>query len=161
MQTKKALFILYNWFTTLIWIVVLFWFSSQEDLQIGSDEDSLFVERITYFLGFSFLFLLIYRSLINTFRLTVEKLAFTRSKEEAKEDREFVLIVETLLLSNAILLSVFIAVANNLYLETISGREVDIYLFLINSLGILVFALITYSWPVLSIIEARIAKLTD
>ncbi|KKQ34242.1 MAG: hypothetical protein US52_C0066G0002 [candidate division WS6 bacterium GW2011_GWA2_37_6] len=158
MRWKKTLFIVYSWATVVIWTIVIFWFSSLESLRIYSDDYSLLIERLTFLLSYAFLLLLVFRALIATFRLNIDRLSFARNKKEAQEDKEFVIIVETLLLTNAIFISAFIAMGNYQYLETITGRVNDIYSFLSNLTGILIAALITYSWPIINTVEMRLAK---
>ena len=122
MNTRKFGFILYSWATVAIWVVVIFWFSSLENLNIYSDAYSTLLERMTYLLAYGFLLLLTFRALISTFRLTVDRLAKAKSKREKSEDREFVIITETLLLTNAIFFAILISVANYHYLENVTGR---------------------------------------
>lgn len=156
---KKYFFIFYAWITALIWGIVIFWFSGIENLKIAGDDNSLLIERITYLLSYGFLLILIFRALISTFRLTIDRLSYSRSKKERSEDREFVIITETLLLTNAILITSIIAIINYHYLDTVEGRINDTYSFLTNIIGILIAALITYSWPIISTLELKILKM--
>jgi len=161
MSKRKLLFIAYSWVTVFAWVVVIFWFSSLENLEVYSNDYSHLIERITYLLSYGFLLLTLFRALISTFRLTVDRLAYAKGKREKKEDKEFVIIVETLLLTNAILIACLLAVANYHFLDGIEGRINDTYTFLANIIGILISALITYSWPVLNDIELKAFKLKD
>lgn len=153
MQKHKILFILYSWLTVLGWGVVIFWFSSFKNLDIYSSDYSKYLEKLTYFFIFGFFLLLTFRALISTFRLTIDKLSYSRGKAEKKEDKEFVVIVETLLLTNAIAICTLVAIGIYHYLLTVDGRVSDTYSFLINLLGILVAALLTYTWPIINELE--------
>lgn len=158
MQKRKIIFIAYSWVTVVLWALVVFWFSSVKNLEIYSSKYSGSLEKVTYFFAFGFLLLLTFRALISTFRLTIDRLAYSRNKQEEKEDEEFVVIVETLLLTNAIAICTLIAVAIYHYLLTVDGRVNDTYSFLTNLLGILVAALFTYTWPVMNEIEIIIYR---
>ncbi len=159
MPRRKTLFIIYTWLTAALWLVVIVWFSSLKNLEIYSNKHSITLERITYALAFGFLLLLVFRALISTFKLTVDKLAFARSLKERNEDREFVIIVETLLLSNSILICILTVIGNTFILNRTEGREVDTYSFMINILSVLCFALLTYSWPILNTLELKAFKI--
>lgn len=160
-MNRKTLFIAYLYMTVFIGIVVIFWFSTLNNLIIYKQDLSLTVERITYFIAFGFLQILIFRALIGTFRLTVDKLSFSRNKQERAEDREFRLIVETLIMTNAVLISTIVAIANDYVLRNTPGREGGAYTILVSILGVLVAALISYSWPLLNSIEATLIGVED
>jgi len=157
MSTKRILFILYNWATVILWALLLFWFSSIGTDSISKDYSKT-LEYFTYFFGFGMLLLLTFRAHLSTFRLTVERLAFSRSKKEKQEDSEFVLIIETLLLANSILISSIIMIGSMYILNLETTREVNSYLLAANLLGILGFALIAYGWPLITTFELNIAK---
>lgn len=158
-MAKKISFFIYLYSTIVAWIAVIFWFSSLENLQYNYTEYSLSLERATYFFAFIILNILIFRTLIATFRSIIDKLSFARSKRERKEDKEFTVITETLLLLISILASIIIVLINQYILIEIQGREGDIPLLIINLSAVLLGALITYNWPILKELESKIAKL--
>ncbi len=157
-MNKKILFITYLYTTAFIGIVVIFWFSTLNNLTIYSPGLSLALERATYCIAFAFLQILIFRALIGTFKITIDKLSFARNKKEQTEDREFRLIVETLIMTNSILISTIIVLVNDYILRSTPGREAGVYTILTSMLGVFIAALMSYSWPIFNISRPRSIK---
>jgi VanZ family protein len=148
-MNKKIAYIIYAWGSTIILVGAVFWLATVPHLaDQGGESEELF--KILYrIILYAFVFLLIYRSLLATFRITVKRLSAWHSKKEKSEDTTFVLIIETLLVIIAVLSSSIISIIDEYIQNFVEGRSADIEDVLISILGILLSAMIVYSSPVL------------
>ena len=160
---KKLLFVLYAWSTTILFTIGLLWIASVPNLLDGADEVSTEILKIIYrFVLYSILFILIYRSLIFTFKSSVSRLAKWRSKKEMIEDAEFVLIIETLLVIIAVLVATLVAIFQE-YLQysiQVDNSNTEVKDILISMMSIILTAIIVYSSPVLGEVEVFIKEKT-
>lgn len=150
---NRIIYIIYIWFTVVLWAGVIWWISSIPRLSLVETDWETIGRVISHMLAFGFLFLLTYRALLTTFKFRIERLAFWRSKKEESEDSQFVFIVETLLLIIAILMCVLYGVVDEYHQGFVEGREGTLRDLLLDVIGVLVFALVTYSVPVITEIE--------
>lgn len=158
---KKIAFFLYSWSTTIFFVALLFWLATLPNFgdQFSGNSEEV-IKTIYRLLLYSILFLLIYRSLITTFRYTVDRLAAWRTDEEKEEDSEFVLIVETLITVIAILSSVIIAVIEEIiqgpYGLNIEGRSFEVKDILVSTLSALLAGIVVYTIPVIGELEVSL-----
>ncbi|HEC64275.1 MAG TPA: hypothetical protein ENI23_03175 [bacterium] len=157
-KRNQSIYILYNWVTVILWAGFIWWMSSIPKIILVESDSEVIIKTVGHMLSFGFLFLLIYRTLLTTFKFKVERLAFWRTRQERTEDAQFVFIVETLLLAISILLSVLYAIGDEYHQIFVDGKSADIKDVLVNSIGILVVALITYSVPVITEAEVMIVR---
>ena len=147
---NRTIYVIYIWATVLLWMGFIWWLSSVPKLSLTENQAEPLLRSVGQLLAFGFLFLLVYRGLLTTFKFKVERLAFWRSRKEESEDTEFVFIVETLLLIIAVLFSVVYAIVDEYHqsftaTDLASARDV-----ILDTIGILIFALVTYSLPVIA-----------
>jgi hypothetical protein len=153
LSLNRLIYSIYIWSTVFVWTGVIWWLSSIPKLTLVETDAEMAIRVVMQMLEFGFLFLLTYRALLTTFKFRVERLAFWRSKKEESEDMQFVFIVETLLLIIAILLCVIYGGVDEYHQTFVDGRDGSIRDLLLDTIGILVIALVTYSVPVITEIE--------
>ncbi|MCA9386665.1 VanZ family protein [Candidatus Dojkabacteria bacterium] len=154
-MNKKLAFLLYSWGTTSLFIAIIFWLSTVPYLADSNDIYEQSIKTLYRITLYGVLFLLVYRSLLATFRTTVKRLSKWHSKAEKADDTEFVLIIETLLVVIAITISSLIAVVDEFIQIYVDGRFPDPVDILISIMAILLAAILVYSTP--SIGELEIA----
>jgi len=81
---KDRFFIAYNYLTIVIWYGVILLISSIPDLDLKGSSLDWTLSSLGYALMYAFLFLLILRALLATFRLKVKRLMYFRSKGEGR-----------------------------------------------------------------------------
>jgi len=147
---NRTIYVIYTWATVILWMGFIWWLSSVPKLSIGDSQTEPLLRAAGQLLAFGFLFLLTYRGLLTTFKFKVERLAFWRSRKEESEDSEFVFIVETLLLIIAVFISVVYAIVDEYHQNFISADLANARDVILDTIGVLVFALVTYSLPVIA-----------
>lgn len=135
---------------------VIYWLATIPNFDVSQDINNEIVKVLFRLILYSFLFLLVYRSLIATFRTTVQRLSHWRSKAEASEDAEFVLIIETLLVIITILLGTVFAGFEEYVQGYITGRAGEIKDVLVSIMALLLAGLVVYSMPVLGELEMAV-----
>lgn len=95
---KKLFFVLYTWGSTALFAMLILWLASIPNFRAGNNLNDDFVKLVFRIVIYAIFFILIYRSIIITLKSTVEKLAQYRSLSEKKEDSQFVLIIETIVI---------------------------------------------------------------
>ncbi len=148
-QLNRTIYLFYLWGSAILWMGFIWWLSSIPRLSLAGNETEPLLRAGGQLLAFGFLFLLIYRALLTTFKFKVERLAFWRSKKEQSEDTEFVFIVETLLLFISVLLSILYAMVDEYHQSLVEHTLASARDVLLDTIGILLIALITYSLPVI------------
>ncbi|MBN1915555.1 VanZ family protein [Candidatus Dojkabacteria bacterium] len=128
----------------------IWWLSSIPRLSLTGNDTEPLLRAGGQLLAFGFLFLLIYRALLTSFKFRVERLAFWRTRKEKSEDTEFVFIVETLLLFIAVLLSILYAIVDEYHQSFVDKSMASARDVLLDTIGILTIALITYSLPIIA-----------
>lgn len=156
-RIQKISFLLYHWILAVAWTTALFF------VVINTGEVSLdnqnYLSTFTKALGFGILFILVYKALINTFRLRVKRLAVWRSLQEYTEDVEFVSLIEALLVVIAVLMCMVLILVFELELFPIYQAESFILLdanfhlvrireVLADTIGVLSIAFITSFVPI-------------
>lgn len=148
---KKFGFIAYSWLTTLLFAGVIYWLATIANFDVTTDITNEVVKVLFRMIMYAFLVVLIYRSLIATFRMTVTRLSSWRSKGEAAEDAEFVLIIETLLVIISVLSSILYAVFEQYVQMQIAGRTESLNDMLkdvlVSIMASLLAALVVYTIP--------------
>ncbi len=140
---KLELTIIINWLVTTFLIFVILWFSDPRNLNIGANK---LLTNLTYFITFFMLQLLMFRALINTFRFTIDKLTFAKSKREKIEDSYFLLITETLIIIISILSNFIIALINFHIINIFNTNTIN---FNVAIFGIFISALVSYITPII------------
>lgn len=154
---NKFWYIVYSWLTTAIFAGLIYWLATIPNFDVSTDVGNEVAKVFFRMVMYGFLFLLAYRSLIATFRGTVQRLAEWRSKREAIEDAEFVLIIETLLVIIGILGSTLFAVFEEYTQASVAGRAGEVKDVLVSVMAVLLTALIVYSMPVVGELEMAVA----
>lgn len=144
--------------------------------EASTDLSNEVIKALFRMILYSFLFILFYRSLIATFKSSVTRLAHWRSKGEAAEDAEFVLIIETLLVIVSVLATTLFSVfeqfvqvqvpgRSGIDTELVSGKLTEVVSIvlrnvsidvLLSVMAVLLSALIVYSIPVIGELEMAI-----
>ena len=153
---NKYNYVIYSWVTTFLFAGLMYWIATIPNFDVSDDLGNEVVKVFFRMVLYGFLFILTYRSLIATFRSTVQRLAHWRSKSEASEDAEFVLIIETLLVIISVLGTTLFAAFEEYVQATIDGRAGEIKDVLVSVMAILLTALIVYSIPVVGELEMAI-----
>ncbi|MCA9381610.1 VanZ family protein [Candidatus Dojkabacteria bacterium] len=154
-MNKKLAFVLYSWGTTTLFIMLIFWLSTVPYLADSNDIYEQFIKIFYRMSLYGLLFLLLYRSLLATFRTTVKRLSKWHSRAEKEDDQEFVLIIETLLVVVAVSIASLIALTDEFIQIYVDGRFPEPVDVLISIMAILLAAILVYSTP--SIGELEIA----
>jgi hypothetical protein len=152
----KLSFAIYSWATTILFAVLIYWIATIPNFEVSNDLTNEVVKVLFRMILYAFLFVLIYRSFIATFRGSVQRLSHWRSKGEASEDAEFVLIIETLLVIIGVMGSILFAIFEEYVQSTIPGRAGEIKDILISVMAALLAALVVYSIPVVGELEMAI-----
>jgi hypothetical protein len=174
---SKYSYVIYSWFTTILFAGLIIWIASIPDFEVSNDLSNEVVKVLFRMILYSFLFILFYRSLIATFKSSVQRLAHWRSKSEAAEDAEFVLIIETLLVIISVLAVSLFSVFEQFIQLQVPGRsgivEADLVTtkladiiaimmrnvsidVLLSVMAVLLSALVVYSIPVIGELEMAI-----
>lgn len=154
---KSLAFIAWSWGSTIIFAILLYWTSTLPNVTSASAGDEV-IKAAFRMLLYAVFFLLVYRSIIATLRSTVTRLSAWRSKNEAAEDAEFVLIIETLVVITTTLLSIIFAVFVEYAQQFAAGRVADIKDVLVSIMAILLTALVVYTMPAVGELEVAIAE---
>lgn len=179
---SKYAYTLYSWITTAIFAGIIIWIASIPEFEVSTDLSNEVVKVLFRMILYSFLFVLFYRSLIATFKASVTRLAHWRSKGEAAEDAEFVLIIETLLVVVSVISTTLFAVFEQFIQIQVPGRSgitdadlvagklaeiistilrnvsIDV---LLSVMAVLLSALVVYSIPVIGELEMAIKHYYD
>ncbi len=155
-MNKKIAFLIYAWGTTIAYIFLIFWLATVPHLANQNDEFEFLIKTIYRMTLYGLLFILIYRSLISTFRTTVTRLSQWHSKKEKSEDIVFVLIIESLLVVISVLLSLIIAGIDEYLQSFIDGRNAQVEDVLISFMSVLLAAILVYSTPIIGELEVTI-----
>ncbi len=158
---KKAAYVVWAWATTFAFGVLIVWLASIPNFDVTADATNEVVKVIFRMLLYSILFILFYRAIIATLKNTVSRLSAWRSKNEAIEDAEFVLIIETMAVIISILATILFAVFEEYMQGYVSGRSAEVKDVLISTMAVLLTALIVYSMPVLGELEMALKYKLD
>lgn len=153
---KSLAFIAWSWGSTIVFAVLVYWSSTLPNVSSVSAGDEV-IKAAFRMLLYSVLFLLVYRSIIATLRSSVTRLSAWRSKNEAVEDAEFVLIIETLVVITTTLISVLFAIFTEYAQQFAAGRIADVKDVLVSIMAILLTALVVYTMPAVGELEVAIA----
>jgi hypothetical protein len=159
LEIKKLFFYLYVWLSVVIFIIGIFWLATLPSISqsISSDNSTNEIVKTVYRFTLYFLLnLVVYRAFIITLKNTVSRLAFWHSKKEKAEDFEFVLIIEILLVMTSALISIIVALIDELIQLQIFGRTTEIKDLLLSVMGVLCSSVIVYSIPVLGELEVAL-----
>lgn len=167
LELKTTFFYIYVWFSTVFFVVGIFWLATIPSISESISVDNTTNEVIKFLYKITLYFLLnliIYRAFIITLKNTVSRLAFWHSKKEKAEDFEFVLIIEILLVICSSLIAIIIAFIDELIQSQVYGRFTEVKDILISVLGILISAVTVYAIPVIGELEVaikhKLSKLT-
>ncbi len=157
-MSKKAAYYLWIWGSTIAFIFVIFWLSSLPNADVSSGVGNEALKVLFRMFLYAMLFILIYRSIIGTMKNSVKRLAQWHSKREAKEDSEFLLIIETLIVMVSIFVSILIGIFDEAIqaYANISGRNGDIKDILISTIAVLLASLVVYTMPVIGELEMAV-----
>lgn len=159
MKSKNNWFIAYSWFTVVAWYAVIWLLSSVQDIDVDGNYVHWFLSSIGYELAFGLQFILIFRAIIVTLKLKVEKLMYWKTKREKEEDQEFVKVIETLILFLSISITLILAISDEYHQTFVSGRISNMEDILVNLMGIIIAAIFVFVVPIIAEIEDRLEKL--
>ncbi len=87
--------------------ILVLWLSQIPNLSVASDTMTDEIVKVSFRMTmYAIFFILVYRSFILTLKSTVLRLSKWRSKREQEEDKEFVFIIETLVLIATIFITI-------------------------------------------------------
>lgn len=159
-MSKKIAHLVWAWGSTFAFALLLYYLATIEDFQVTTDATNEVIKVVFRMLLYSVFFTLLYRSIIATLKNTVKRLAGWRSRREAIEDAEFVLIIETMAVVVTILITVLFAIFDEVVQFHVSGRNIlpgdaqrDV---LVSTMAALLTALIVYSMPVIGELEVAL-----
>lgn len=158
-MNNKILFVLYAWGSTALYVFGMFWLSSIPFLTDNSSSFEVAVKLLFKMTLYGILFLLIFRSFLATFRVTVARLSKWHSEREAHEDMVFVFIIETLLVIISVLLSLIVAIADEFFQLVTVGRQAEFTDVLVSLLGILLAAILVIAKPTAGELEIAIKSI--
>lgn len=95
---KRLGLLIYAWGSAFLFALVIYWLATLPNFQAGTQVNDEVIKVVFKMIMYAILFILIYRAVILTLKSTVDRLSGFRSKGEAIEDSEFVLIIETLVI---------------------------------------------------------------
>ncbi len=153
---KKFGHIIYAWGTTLLFAGVIYWVATIPNFDVTTDATNEVVKVVFKMLLYALLFILFYRSIIATLKNTVKRLSGWRSKGEALEDAEFVLIIETMTVIVTILATTLFAIFEEYIQNFVPGRHPEVRDVLVSVMAILLTALVVYTMPVIGELEVAI-----
>lgn len=173
----KYAYAIYSWFTTILFAGLILWIAGIANFEASGDVSNEVVKVFFRMIMYAFLFVLFYRSLIATCKNFVQRLSHWRSRGEAAEDAEFVLIIETLLVIVSILSVFLFSIIEQVIQFQVPSRvglfaatltqystqdvvriilqnvSIDI---LVSLMAVLLSALVVYSVPVIGELEMAI-----
>ena len=155
-MNKKIAFLIYSWGTTVAFIILIFWLSTVPHLANDNSKYEGIIKTVYRLTLYGLLFLLIYRSLITTFRTTITRLSKWHSEKEKEEDAVFVLIIETLLVVISVLASSLISIIDEFIQSHITGRSAEVQDVLVSLIAILTTSILVYGIPAIGEIEVAI-----
>lgn len=157
-MSKKLAYYIWIWGSTIAFLGLILWLSFLPNLDVSAGSSNEALKVLFRMFLYAMLFILIYRSVIGTLKNNVKRLAIWHSRREAKEDAEFLLIIETLV----VIVTIFVTVLISIFDEAIQtyagveGRVGDIKDILISTMAVLLTALIVYTMPVIGELEMAI-----
>ncbi|MBL8014831.1 MAG: VanZ family protein [Candidatus Doudnabacteria bacterium] len=157
-MSKRVAYYIWIWGSTLAFLALVLWLSFLPNLDVTAGAGNEALKVLFRMFLYAMLFILLYRSVIGTLKNSVSRLAVWHSKREAKEDTEFLLIIETLV----VLVTIFVTVLISIFDEAIQtyagveGRSGDIKDILISTMAVLLTALIVYTMPVIGELEMAV-----
>lgn len=162
-MSKKVAYYIWIWGSTIVFSALVLSLSFLPNLDVSSGSTNEALKVLFRMFLYAMLFVLIYRAVIGTLKNSVQRLAVWHSRREAKEDSEFLLIIETLV----VIVTIFVTVLISIFDEAIQqyagveGRSGDIKDILVSTMAVLLTALIVYTMPVIGELEMAIRhKLT-
>lgn len=156
---KERWFILYSWGTTIAWYVFIWFASSITRLDYEGFYANWIINSIGYQLAYALLFLLVFRSILVTLRLKVERLMYWKSKREKAEDQEFAKVVELLIMLLTFSLCIILAIVDEYHQTQVFGRIASIEDLMVAAVGMILAAFSIFAAPIIPEIEARLAKI--
>lgn len=163
MPSKKTLYYIWIWGSTFLFVGLIIWLAFLPNLDVSKGPNNEPIKVLFRMFLYAMLFVLLYRSIIGTLKTTVGRLAIWHSKREAREDSEFLLIIETLV----VVVTIFVCVLISIFDEAIQvyggveGRTGDIKDILISTIAVLLTALVVYTMPVIGELEMAIKHKLD
>jgi hypothetical protein len=148
--------IIWAWGTTILFAGVIYWIATIPNFDVTSDATNEVVKVVFKMLLYALFFVLFYRSIIATLKNTVQRLSGWRSKGEAVEDAEFVLIIETMTVITTILSTTLFAIFEEYSQNFVNGRQAEVKDVLVSIMAILLTALVVYTMPVIGELEVAI-----
>lgn len=155
---SNKLFIVYNFSTAAIWFIVILLLNLTPNLDFSGNAVDWTIRMLGTAFMYGFLFLLIVRAILSSVKLQVERLQYWRSAREKSEDAEFSYLIELFIFITAILLTLILAITDEYLQSAIPGRISSLPDILVNLIAILIAAIVTVRFPLLSEFEARAFK---
>lgn len=155
-MTTKAAYLIWAWGSTFAFAGIIYWLATTPFITSADSADEV-IKTAFRMLLYAVLFLLLYRSIIATLRSTISRLSSWRSKGEAIEDAEFVLIIETFVVIVCLLSTTLYAIFEEYVQQFVPYREAEPKDVLISIMAVLLTALIVYTMPAVGELEVAIS----
>jgi hypothetical protein len=160
-MSKKLAYVLWAWGSTILFAGLIYWLATIPNFDVKSDPSGEVIKVLFRMLLYAVLFILVYRSIIATLKTTVSRLSAWRSRDEAIEDAEFVLIIETLVVIISILATILFSVFEEGIQNFVEGRHAEIKDVLVSVMAVLLTSIVVYSAPVIGELEVAIKHKLD
>jgi len=148
----RSLYLFYYWGSALAWATVLYFLSNQPDLTVVSDQGlDAILRKFAHLISYAFLTFLIYRAWLWTFRTKLREF-------EIRKDFDASILIESLLLVIAILMTVLYGAFDEYHQTMVASRSGEITDVLIDSLGSVLAGIAVIRFGILNEIEHRFAK---
>ncbi len=160
-MSKKLAYVLWAWGSTILFAGLIYWLATIPNFDVRSDPSGEVIKVLFRMLLYAVLFILVYRSIIATLKTTVSRLSAWRSRDEAIEDAEFVLVIETLVVIISILATILFSVFEEGIQNFVEGRHSEIKDVLVSVMAVLLTSIVVYSAPVIGELEVAIKHKLD
>jgi hypothetical protein len=154
---NTATYLIWAWGSTFAFAAIIYWLATTPNITSANAGDEV-IKTAFRMLLYAVLFLLLYRSIIATLRNTVSRLSAWRSKGEAAEDAEFVLIIETFVVIVTLLATVLFSIFEEYVQQFVPNRQAEPKDVLVSIMAVLLTALIVYTMPAVGELEVALKQ---
>lgn len=155
---KANTFIIYSWVTAALWFLLIWIISSVANLDVNMTNTKYYFTSFGYELLYAIQFILIFRAILITIKLKVERLMYWKSKREKSEDIEFAKLVERLVILLSLAISLILAMIDEYHQSFVPGRVANAADVIVSFTGSIIALVLVMIVPITAEIEARIFK---
>lgn len=153
---RKILFLIWSWGTTFAFAGLIYWIATIPQFQTATGSTDELIKLVYRLLLYAIFFLLLFRAIMATLRSSIARLSKWHSKREAEEDAEFVLIIETLVVTITSLAVMLFAIFEEYIQNFVAGRNPELKDVLVSIMATLLTGLIVYSMPIIGELEVAL-----